>query len=200
MMPYFHLGNLNCQRAKSLFSRMEIKEILCQVLQALAFFKIAHRDVKPENILVEPRNDPFIRIRLADFGLSKYAEDGRANTGRAPEMFIPEYWCFFSVDIWSAGVMVLGFEYGLPNLPDDDERKLASAIAPLKLQEGTRKSKQPSIVKKIPILWLSQKRKCCRKSLCKMTALARQPPYLDGDLSRPSGPEFGKRWQSWTYY
>lgn len=125
MMPYFPIGNLEGQHGETPFSRKETNEILYQVLRALTFLhsrKIAHRDLKPANILVESCLDPSISISLADFGLSKLAEDDIFKTRcgsafyTAPEMSIPKVY-HLSVGLWSTGVMILEYAYGLPKLP-----------------------------------------------------------------------------------
>lgn len=80
--------------------------------------------------------------------------------------------------------------------------RLASAISPLISQEGLVSQVQASLQlwRKYQSCGYPRNTSAADKSLCKMIALARQRPTMTGDLSRPSGPEFGRRWQSWTYY
>ena len=124
VMPYYPLGNLRDQHGKTSFTRKEIICILFQILKALAYLhplNVAHRDLKPDNILVESRNDS-INIRIGDFGLAKVAEGTKLNTDcgtkpyMAPEIFDDEDYQP-SVDLWSAGVIILQYAYGLPSRP-----------------------------------------------------------------------------------
>jgi len=117
VMEYLPLGNLACQ---DLITEEETLQILCQGLQALQYLHshsppLAHRDIKPENILVRSRI-PFV-IKLVDFGLAK--DDSALKTFCGTnEYAAPEIWerhrYTALVDIWSLGVVVLQYGYGLP--------------------------------------------------------------------------------------
>lgn len=121
MMPYYNLGNLSKQSMHKTFTRKEIENILSQILEVLVQLSplVAHRDLKPENILVESR-DPSISIRIADFGLAKVTEGTSLKTYKgtysymAPEIGPNGQDYSPSVDIWSAGVIILEYAYGLP--------------------------------------------------------------------------------------
>ena len=88
-----------------------------QILQALSYIHscgIIHRDIKPENILVQQIDDGIIKIKLADFGLSKIISPiqklkMRCGTSQylAPEILIEEGY-HQEIDIWSAGVVFYG--------------------------------------------------------------------------------------------
>lgn len=89
---------------------------------------LAHRDLKPENFLVKLK--PF-QVVIADFGLSKVVPDTsllKTFCGTlkyaAPEVFPglsdghgPK------VDVWSLGVIILEWIYGLPTLPASPRRR-----------------------------------------------------------------------------
>ena len=126
-MAYFPLGNIvdanlvNDDRCVSVFG---------QTLDGLSHLhakKVAHRDLKPENLLI--KMDPFLTLVIADFGMAKVAVDTAllqtfcgSLKHAAPEVFP----CFnssynTSVDIWSLGVIVLEWMYGIPNNPDVPE-------------------------------------------------------------------------------
>jgi len=72
---------------------------------------VAHRDIKPQNILVTENNKVFIM----DFNVSSMKKEDRdefvmmTKTGTvafsAPEIFINQAYTF-QVDIWSAGVVL----------------------------------------------------------------------------------------------
>ncbi len=117
VMEYLPLGNLACQ---DYITEEENLQILCQGLQALEYLHsqslpLAHRDIKPENILVQSRI-PFV-IKLVDFGLAKNDSTFKTFCG-TNEYAAPEIWehrhYTTMVDIWSLGVVVLQYGYGLP--------------------------------------------------------------------------------------
>ena len=105
--------------------------MLCQLSLALEYLhnqnpSIGHRDIKPENILVERRGADGIRVKFADFGLSKAADVLKTCCGTllytAPEIYLKvtdpvsaatdTYG--ISVDIWSLGVMIASLVCRLP--------------------------------------------------------------------------------------
>ena len=117
VMEYLPLGNLACQ---NFITEEETLQILCQGLQALEYLHshsppLAHRDIKPANILVQSRM-PFV-IKLVDFGLAKNDSSLKTFCG-SNEYAAPEIWgrhhYTAMVDIWSLGVVVLQYGYGLP--------------------------------------------------------------------------------------
>ncbi|KAH6630113.1 kinase-like domain-containing protein [Chaetomium sp. MPI-SDFR-AT-0129] len=101
-------------------------------LAALAYLHeldppIIHRDIKPANILVQHRTPRHIHIKLTDFGLSRDGHELRTQCGT--ELYLaPEIQAnaaashraqrkpyTSAVDIWSLGVMVYEFGFGLPD-------------------------------------------------------------------------------------
>lgn len=117
-MPYFDLGNLEDLHHKSPITADETIDILFQALCALQYLHprgVAHRDLKPENILVESRSP--LRVKLADFGLANDKPDLKTLCGTqlytAPEVYLGEQYTTL-VDLWSLGVIVFEYAYGLP--------------------------------------------------------------------------------------
>ncbi|KAL9024568.1 MAG: hypothetical protein Q9196_006426 [Gyalolechia fulgens] len=117
VMEYLPLGSLARQIS---ITDEDNLQILCQGLQALDYLHslsppLAHRDIKPENILVQSRI-PFV-IKLVDFGLAKYNTTFDTQCG-TNAYAAPEVWAQLDyttrVDIWSLGVVVLEYGYGLP--------------------------------------------------------------------------------------
>ena len=117
-------GTLREAHSEDHFSYDECLHILHQGLSALVYLHerpnpIAHRDIKPENILVEHR-DPdrnILRIKLSDFGLSKTGDLESfcgSKTYFPPEVRDDGASYTEAVDIWSLGVVILEFAYGLP--------------------------------------------------------------------------------------
>ncbi|EED22705.1 hypothetical protein TSTA_061930 [Talaromyces stipitatus ATCC 10500] len=123
--PFGNLGN------QEQISEYEVVTILCQSLSALTYLHrkgIVHRDIKPENILVQSRNP--LHIKLADFGLSKAAGTPRTVCGTetyaAPEVFEGDY--TNACDIWSLGVIIFEYVYGLPKRKGDRGRRWCQRI------------------------------------------------------------------------
>ncbi|KAF2271532.1 kinase-like protein [Westerdykella ornata] len=128
VLEYLPLGNLEEQHRRQPISEPDVHTLLRQCSSALSYLHsqeppIVHRDIKPENILVSSRS-PF-SIKLSDFGLAKAGSFLETRCGTrfyaAPE--IAAFWhspCIGSprytsaVDIWSLGVVVLQYGYGLP--------------------------------------------------------------------------------------
>ncbi len=101
-----------------------IKSYLFQLLRALAHIHglgIVHRDVKPQNLLVDP-----VRciLKLADFGSAKPLIHGESNLAyigsryyRAPELIMGNGLYTYNVDIWSAGCVFGEMLLGTPLFP-----------------------------------------------------------------------------------
>ena len=98
-----------------------------QIMDALSFLhhhEIAHRDIKPQNVLYDPETK---KVKLIDFGISKkFKKNGElinmwTQTGtlfyRAPEMFSGDY--RESVDVWAAGILL--FELATGTTPFQSE-------------------------------------------------------------------------------
>lgn len=84
---------------------------------------LAHGNLKPENFLVKMK--PF-RVVITDFGLSKIVADFAPYTtfcetlqNAAPDVFPGQLGSpGVKVDVWSLGVIILEWIYGLPSPPD----------------------------------------------------------------------------------
>lgn len=117
-MEYLPLGNLQEQHRVSPITIEETVTLLSQGLEALDYLNsidLAHRDIKPANILVQSRQ-PF-SIKLADFGLAKDISALLTRCGSylyaAPEVFRGDPYTA-NVDVWSLGVVIFQYGYGLP--------------------------------------------------------------------------------------
>ena len=118
VMEYLSFGNLKVQHDLERITEEETVTVLHQGLLALDYLHtqgLAHRDIKPENILIQSRK-PF-HIRLGDFGLATDNSILKTFCG-SPFYVAPEVWkrrtYSSAVDIWSLGVIVFEYIYGLP--------------------------------------------------------------------------------------
>jgi len=123
IMDYYPLGNITDDSTAD----DEYVTAWGQILDGLKHLHakgVVHRDLKPENILVE--RDPLFKVIIADFGMAKVATDTallRTFCGTlkyaAPEVF-PGLSLGYGplADIFSLGLMVYEWIYGLPNLPN----------------------------------------------------------------------------------
>lgn len=92
---------------------VQVVHILQQILKGLRFLhsnKIAHLDLKPQNLLITS-SYPHCDIKLCDFGISRVIENGvelREILG-TPDYVAPEVLNFepisLATDIWSVGVL-----------------------------------------------------------------------------------------------
>ena len=119
IMPYFAFENLHDQHSKRTLSELEAIDVLYQVLNALQYLHargVAHRDLKPENILVASRTS--LSVKLADFGLANDKSYLETICGTqlyvAPEVYRRSRYTT-AVDLWSLGVIILDYVYGLPS-------------------------------------------------------------------------------------
>ncbi|KAK9695576.1 serine/threonine protein kinase [Basidiobolus ranarum] len=114
---------------KRRFTEPEARVVFYQLFQAIKYLHdrgITHRDMKPENILLDPR-DP-LRVKISDFGLAKIVgEDSFIKTlcGTpnyvAPEVLQPPQYRQYSkkVDLWSLGVILYICLCGFPPFSDE---------------------------------------------------------------------------------
>ena len=91
-----------------------IKKIILPLAQALQYlnkFGVVHRDIKPDNILVE-KKDEELKVRLSDFGLAKILSKNETSNECcgsvpfcAPELLKRQNYGV-SVDVWSLGMLI----------------------------------------------------------------------------------------------
>lgn len=124
-MEYLPQGSLRDIPKKEPLLRDEAKMVLRQTLGALEYIHekhIAHRDVKPANILVKSRI-PTVHIKLCDFGLATDSDMLKTFAGTLVYMSA-EIWdksYTRAVDIWSVGVIGVQYLIGLPKFPEEDQ-------------------------------------------------------------------------------
>ncbi len=119
-LDYFPEGDMSdlLKNNPSLFTDQNIKAIIRGISSAIEYLHnrdIAHRDLKPDNILLASDKGTFTLIKLADFGLATYAGPGSCNSlpcGSpnyvAPEVLTtsPPYRTVKKSDIWGIGLIL----------------------------------------------------------------------------------------------
>lgn len=103
----------NYAKARQPVPMIYVKLYTYQLMRALAFIHslgICHRDIKPQNLLIDPSTGV---LKLCDFGSAKALHAGEPNVSyicsryyRAPELIFgaTNYTC--SIDVWSAGCVM----------------------------------------------------------------------------------------------
>jgi len=113
-------------KAKKLVPIMYTKVYIYQVARALAYIHykgICHRDIKPQNLLLNTRTHD---VKLCDFGSAKMLKRGEANVSyicsryyRAPELVFEATEYSTLIDVWSLGCVLAELLLGTPLFPGD---------------------------------------------------------------------------------
>ncbi|KAK3164186.1 hypothetical protein QOZ80_1AG0013890 [Eleusine coracana subsp. coracana] len=104
-----------------------VKLYMYQICRALAYMHncvgVCHRDIKPQNILVNPHTH---QLKLCDFGSAKVLVQGEPNISyicsryyRAPELIFGATEYTTAIDVWSAGCVLAELLLGQPVFPGD---------------------------------------------------------------------------------
>lgn len=104
-----------------------VKVYFYQICRALAYVHnvvgVCHRDVKPQNLLVDPRTH---QVKLCDFGSAKVLVNGERNISyicsryyRAPELMFDATQYTTAIDMWSAGCVLAELLLGEPLFSGD---------------------------------------------------------------------------------
>lgn len=98
-----------------------IKLYSYQLIRSLAYIHalgICHRDLKPQNILIDPTTH---ELKLCDFGSAKKLVQGEPNVSyissrpyRAPELIFGATEYTVAIDLWSAGCVIAELVIGKP--------------------------------------------------------------------------------------
>jgi len=114
------------QKSKIALPVIFVKLYLYQLSRALAHIHalgICHRDIKPQNLLVNPENQ---QLKLCDFGSAKALVKGEPNVSyicsryyRAPELIFGSTDYSTAIDVWSEGCVGAELLLGQPLFPGD---------------------------------------------------------------------------------
>ncbi|XP_034265239.1 death-associated protein kinase 2 isoform X1 [Pantherophis guttatus] len=124
---------------KESLSEEEATQFIKQILDGVNYLhtkKIAHFDLKPENIMLLDKTLPIPHIKLIDFGLAHEIEDGVEfkNIFGTPEFVAPEIVNYeplgLAADLWSIGVITYILLSGAsPFLGETKQETLANITA-----------------------------------------------------------------------
>nr|POF23722.1 shaggy-related protein kinase alpha [Quercus suber] len=117
-----HYNKLN-QRMPLIY----VKLYTYQIFRALSYIHrcigVCHRDIKPQNLLVNPHTH---QVKLCDFGSAKVLVKGEPNISyicsryyRAPELIFGATEYTTAIDIWSAGCVLAELLLGQPLFPGE---------------------------------------------------------------------------------
>ncbi|KAK6781042.1 hypothetical protein RDI58_023226 [Solanum bulbocastanum] len=125
------------------FSEADAIAVMVPLMEAIAHchrLGVAHRDIKPDNILFNDWND----LKLADFGSAQCFREGELMSGvvGTPYYVAPEVLAGRDynekVDIWSAGVILYIMLAGIPPFYGDSTEEIFEAVLRANLRFPTR--------------------------------------------------------------
>lgn len=113
-------------KSKQVMLPIYIKLYMYQVFRSLAYLHsqgVCHRDIKPQNLLLDPESGV---LKLCDFGSAKQLVKGEPNVSyicsryyRAPELIFGATDYTTQIDVWSAGCVLAELLLGQPIFPGD---------------------------------------------------------------------------------
>ncbi|KAF2585154.1 hypothetical protein F2Q70_00037690, partial [Brassica cretica] len=104
-----------------------VKLYTYQIFRSLSYIhrciRVCHRDIKPQNLLVNPHTH---QVKLCDFGSAKVLVKGEPNISyicsryyRAPELIFGATEYTTAIDVWSAGCVLAELLLGQPLFPGE---------------------------------------------------------------------------------
>ena len=113
-------------KSKQSIPGLFIRLYMYQLFRSLAYIHsqgICHRDIKPQNLLLDPESGI---LKLCDFGSAKHLVRGEPNVSyicsryyRAPELIFGATDYTTNIDVWSAGCVFTELMLGQPIFPGD---------------------------------------------------------------------------------
>jgi len=108
----FEVCNTFCKK-KQAMPLQHVKFYIYQICRSLSYIHslgICHRDIKPQNLLINPGTH---ELKLCDFGSAKVLVEGEANVSyicsryyRAPELLFGAIEYTGAIDMWSSGCVM----------------------------------------------------------------------------------------------
>ncbi|GLT38556.1 hypothetical protein SLA2020_127980 [Shorea laevis] len=117
----------HCNKLNQRMPLIYVKLYTYQIFRALSYIHccigVCHRDIKPQNLLVNPHTH---QVKLCDFGSAKMLVKGEPNISyicsryyRAPELIFGATEYTTAIDIWSAGCVLAELILGQPLFPGE---------------------------------------------------------------------------------
>ncbi|CAG8447921.1 12475_t:CDS:2 [Ambispora leptoticha] len=113
-------------KSKQTMPMLQIKLYMYQLFRSLAYIHslgICHRDIKPQNLLLNPLTGV---LKLCDFGSAKILQAGEPNVSyicsryyRAPELIFGATNYTTNIDVWSTGCVMAELMLGQPLFPGE---------------------------------------------------------------------------------
>jgi len=113
-------------KLKQSMPMLQVKLYMYQLMRSLAYIHsvgICHRDIKPQNLLLNPATGI---LKLCDFGSAKILVAGEPNVSyicsryyRAPELIFGSTNYTTNIDIWSTGCVMAELMLGQPLFPGE---------------------------------------------------------------------------------
>lgn len=113
-------------KMKTSMPLLEVKLLTYQLFRSLAYIHalgICHRDIKPQNLLLDPRTGV---LKLCDFGSAKMLVPGEPNVSyicsryyRAPELIFGATNYTTKIDVWSSSCVMAELLLGQPLFPGE---------------------------------------------------------------------------------
>lgn len=113
-------------KMKQSMPMISIKVYMYQLCRSIAYIHslgICHRDIKPQNLLLDPH---LGILKLCDFGSAKILIQGEPNVSyicsryyRAPELIFGSTTYDVSIDVWSSGCVMAELMLGQPLFPGE---------------------------------------------------------------------------------